>query len=956
MKPLKATLSLIAVISLFVGAIWQSPASAATSPVLTPLGRFLDYSVIEVPSAIDVDDAGNIYVVDSLRKRVAKFDKYLKFLRYYDKMRVYGSSLAVTNDGRKIIVGSGEQVDIVDGDSGEVITALGVGDGEFTFAVEIDIDPLTQRVYVADMATFGVKVYDLNSGEYLFRFGSKGYGNGQFRNIWSLSFNEYSGEVYVSDIAGYSTIRPSVQVFNRDGQFLRNIKGYDGFGAPPVPFFSGMTFDPSGRAYVLDILNGAIRFLGLPTTPLGQFKNPGYRPGQMAMPRGIIYDKLTGRLFVTCDGARIEIYGVDGAENPANANVAPGQPVPVSPVGDVEVVTATPQLNYLNATDNDGDNLVYDVQVFSASEVVADYIGLPSGATESYAQVAAELTENARFGWHVRAFDGEAASDWTAQQYFYVNAQEEAPVAPVLLAPEAGTIAAGATVLSWGTAVDPDPFDTVSYRVEIAADATFAELVASADLTGNAIMLSEFADYLALQDGQTYFWRALAVDNHGLVSVAGDASNFVYDTTVLRFSANMPDAAVYLGGNYAYSGRYIGHTPVELRDVPAGVETVVVKRAGFEPFVGKVVIGERENIDFYAQLVAAIMPAELKANPLSADGQKIVLNGAVAPFIADVNADGVVDLVAASADGAINLFTGALVDGELEFTAAGLLAAELPLISGACPLLVDWNNDRVSDLLVGGADGTVSLFVAVNGVLTPTSLTLVGGAPVIVAGDAAPVVYDIDADGDKDLLVGSSDGTIAQFINVGSDAAPQLSAAGNLSFTMAPSAGPVAPFVTDWDADGSDDLLVTAGEHIYVYQSAGAVWSPVGVLAVTDALLNNNNGKSKTGAYSIGTGLTLFALDLDGKKGKDLLVGNDSGEIRLVRSFGKDYVAAFNAALVDKVAQITTANETPVDSAALGAAIAEGDYKQVAKECRSLLLTLDAAATVYAQELLDILK
>lgn len=956
MKPLKATLSLIAVISLFVGAIWQSPASAATSPVLTPLGRFLDYSVIYTPTAVDVDGAGNLYVLDPLDKKVVKFDKYLKIQRTYSGMPQAGSCMAVTKDGRKLVVGGGKQVNVVDGDSGEIITTFGVGEGEFTFAGDLDIDESTGRVYVTDLSTFGIKVYDLDSGNYLFRFGTRGYGNGQFRNIWSLAFNDYSGEVYVSDIVGYSNVRPSIQVFTREGQFIRNLSGLTSFGQPAVPWFSGMGFDAAGRAYILDLLNGCIRFLGVPTTILGEYRNPGYRPGQLAMPRDIAYDELTGRLFVTCDGGRVEVFGVDGAENPANANVAPGQPVPVSPVGDVEVVTATPQLNYLNATDNDGDDLVYDVQVFSASEIVADYVGLPSGATESYAQVAAELTENARFGWHVRAFDGEAASDWTAQQYFYVNAREEAPVAPVLLAPEAGTIAAGATVLSWGTAVDPDPFDTVSYRVEIAADATFTELVASADLTGNAIMLSELADYLALQDGQTYFWRALAVDNHGLVSVAGDANNFVYDTTVLRFSANMPDAAVYLGGNYAYSGRYIGNTPVELRDVPAGVETVVVKRAGFEPFVGKVVIGERENIDFYAQLVAAIMPAELKANPLSADGQKIVLNGAVAPFIADVNADGVVDLVAASADGAINLFTGTLVDGELEFAAAGPLAAELPLISGACPLLVDWNNDRVADLLVGGTDGTVSLFVAVNGVLTPTSLTLVGGAPVIVAGDAAPVVYDIDADGDKDLLVGSSNGTIVQFINVGSDAAPQLSAAGKLSFTMAPSAGPVAPFVTDWDADGSDDLLVTAGEHIYVYQLAGAVWSPVGVLAVTDALLNNNNGKSKTGAYSIGTGLTLFALDLDGKKGKDLLVGNDSGEIRLVRSFGKDYVAAFNAALADKVEQITAVNETPVDSAALGAAIAEGDYNQVAKECRSLLLTLDAAAAVYAQELLDILK
>jgi hypothetical protein len=85
--------------------------------------------------------------------------------------------------------------------------------------------------------------------------------------------------------------------------------------------------------------------------------------------------------------------------------------------------------------------------------------------------------------------------------------------------------------------------------------------------------------------------------------------------------------------------------------------------------------------------------------------------------------------------------------------------------------------------------------------------------------------------------------------------------------------------------------------------------------------------------------LRFFAADMDGEKGKDLVVGLETGELRLLASKGKTPVAAFNQALLDKVEQSRLADEALQFSDALSAlslAIGSGNLGQAALDAELL--------------------
>jgi DNA-binding beta-propeller fold protein YncE len=928
---------LIAVIWLSYNGMGGAPAVAAEAPLIESLGRIREG--LSVPTGLDVDGAGNLYVADPRRGAVVKFDKYARQIASFTTVAVSGG-LAVTADGSRLYVASGDAVAVLSGDDGSLLGQLGAGAGEFVRAFEIAVDA-QGFVFVADSVSLRIRVYD-GLGVFRYLFGGPGTGAGQFGMIASLAVDGGAGEVYVADSLSVGTsVKPRIQVFDLGGNLLRTLSSATGFGASPMTFFGGMAFDPFGRGYFLDPLKNQIRILSLPATYLSTYAAAGYEAGQLAGPIDAVFDPSTDRLFVVCGGGRIEVFGIDGGQNPVHTNVKPGLPLPLSPIEGTEVATATPELLFRNAADADGDALSYGVRLLAGEALVAEYAGLPEGEGSSFAAVDVALKENGRYLWSVQAFDGEEVSGWSEPQSFYVNAVQEAPSVPELFAPLSGATLSGDGILSWQAAVDPDPFDTLGYVVEIAADAAFGEPLLQEPASATSVALSDLSGYGALEDGGNYFWRVRAVDNHGVASQGSEPGSFLYDTTLLAVAANMPGARVHLGGSYGYAGRYLGEAPLEVRDFPAGAASVLVERAGFEPFIAQVRPLEGENVAVYAELAPAVAPAELKARPLQAAGADILLGGDAAPFAVDFDNDGLTDLLVGDATGELTLYKKALSAEGAEYFAAGETLA-LPLVPGATPFAADWDDDGRKDLLVGAADGTVTLFLNTGSEEAPAfdggTLLQAAGAPIAVGAAAAVAVIDIDGDGDKDLAVGGASGAVRLFVNGGSDAAPQLAPAGNL-LTLS---SPVAPFFADWDGDGERELLVAASEHLYRYaRGADGAFAPVEVLGIGSDLLNHNNGKSAKGAFSLGDRLRLFAYDADGAKGKDLLVGNAAGEVRLVASHGSEKVAAFGGALLEKVAQIDgmlrdSAPELAPQVAELAAAVAAGELKEAARLVRSL--------------------
>lgn len=959
--------SFAAVISLFVCVIWHVPADAAVNPKIASLGRISEGLL--AAGRLDVDIEGNLYVADGLQKKVLKYDKYGQLVKTYSGFPVYAHGLAVTPDGSKLYVAGRTVVSIVDGVSGQVLGRLTSnanpsGEGEFTYASEIDLndrDILNGEgyIYVADMGAVKVKFYDSN-GKYVGEFGGIGklpypsgtLGHGQFLSIWGMTVDPVAGEVYVADnqTSTYrrSTYSPQIQVFGLDGVYNRSML-QESFvstplAVPALGMFAGFTFDNFGRGYFLDTTWDNIRIHELPSSVLGQYGEEGYEEGQLHDPYDIIFDPLTSRLFVSSDAGRIEIYGLDGVGNPARpvTNVAPASPVLIGPGGEGEVAQNPPVLTFGNAQDDDKDVLTYDVKVLSGGVVAAEVLGVVEGSNQTVVKLLQALPENAVYSWTARSFDGQAFSDWAVEETFYLNAVAEEPTPPALLEPVASPVALnGGARFIWEGSVDPDPFDTISYLFQVAADPSFNNPLINVALNAEtSVVLGELTGYADLLDGETYFWQVQAVDNHGLRSSGGEIRSFVYDTTILTIAANMPGAQVYLGGNLAYAGKYIGEAPIELRDLAPTALSVVVERAGFDPWVGQVLIAERNNTEIYAALVPAILPQDLKARPLSVGGNKLVSGADVSPFVTDFDNDGLIDLLTGEATGVLTLYRGEASDQPPAFSPGESLAVSAP--AGSAPVVVDWDNDGKKDLLVGTAVGTVQCYLNHGTEAAPQfsawSYLSVAGVPIAVGNSAVPAVFDWDGDGDKDLLVGSGAGAITAYRNIGSDAAPELVLAEQLVPALS---GNAAPFVVDWNADGRKDLLVATNQHLYLYLGqAGGVFSAASVLTVSSDLIGKN-GNSNNGSRYVGDRLRIFAFDSDRIKGKDLLVGNAAGEVKLARSNSNELAPAFYVALLQKVEQIR--ESVPAGSVAIlleldeiSNALVAGDLSVVKQRCNLL--------------------
>jgi large repetitive protein len=165
----------------------------------------------------------------------------------------------------------------------------------------------------------------------------------------------------------------------------------------------------------------------------------------------------------------------------------------------------------------------------------------------------------------------------------------------------------------------------------------------------------------------------------------------------------------------------------------------------------------------------------------------------------------------------------------------------------------DLDGDGRAELLVGTEDGRISRFDNAGTVDAPvwrlTEENLMAtqpdkpgqprmtARPIRVSGLAAPVLVDLDGDGDIDLLVGSADGRVAYYRNVGTPLLPSFELA-NAELVPPGLGTAVVVAAQDLNGDRAPDLLIgTAAGDVYLLMNSGTRRDPAfcGQLPAPDA-------------------------------------------------------------------------------------------------------------------------
>ena len=353
----------------------------------------------------------------------------------------------------------------------------------------------------------------------------------------------------------------------------------------------------------------------------------------------------------------------------------------------------------------------------------------------------------------------------------------------------------------------------------------------------------------------------------------------------LTIVSSPPGASIYWNGNYAYLGIYSDSTPQSFNQAVEGKQVLRLTYPGFNDYYGTIDFSDLSE-DTYTIALTSFSGTDFnQMTPVKANNDDIALDNCSTPFVVDYDVDGRKDLLTGTKEGTIALFTNTGTDtasalSEYDFLKAG--GKDIDVGTHSAPFMADFNNDGYQDLLVGNGEGSL-IYYANEGdnahpvFSLPIALKDDQGADIAVDSYSIPCVVDWNKDRKKDLLLGSGEGILALYINQGSDSEPLFTSP--LEIEIEGNAVDVgnfaAPFVTDWNADGKQDLLVGDGDgFIHLYLDVSTTSEP----QLMSAGLIQTNGQD---LYVDEGSAVPFLVDWDNDGKKELLVGTAEGPIYL---------------------------------------------------------------------------
>jgi DNA-binding beta-propeller fold protein YncE len=223
---------------------------------------------------VAVDDSGNIYVSNSEKNNIIKFDASGK---YVTKWGSYGNGnnqlnnpggIAVDKDGNVYVCDQSNHRISKFTSSGTFIRtwgSQGSSDGLFQNPRDIAADG-ANNVYVTDQWNNRVQVFNSN-GDFLRKWGSWGYGDNNLRSPSGIT-PDSEGSVYVVDPGNYRVMK-----YTSNGTFLAK-SGTQGNGDLQFECPNGIAIDYNFNVYVTDNCNNRVLKFKSTWKPTVEITNP----------------------------------------------------------------------------------------------------------------------------------------------------------------------------------------------------------------------------------------------------------------------------------------------------------------------------------------------------------------------------------------------------------------------------------------------------------------------------------------------------------------------------------------------------------------------------------------------------------------------------------------------------------------------------------------------------------
>lgn len=210
----------------------------------------------------------------------------------------------------------------------------------------------------------------------------------------------------------------------------------------------------------------------------------------------------------------------------------PGTPTIDSPASGAQVATLHPTLQVMTSADAKDPTTKVQFEVYAdeamtqqvASALVDKAPPAPGNGTGTVVQptgwvVGVDLSDNTKYWWRARAFNGTTIYSPWVNGRFFVNTVNDAPDNFNLTNPVPGSdVTTLVPTLSWTNSLDKDG-DAITYSVNVYKDAALTDIVAQAvDLPEAAGGSTSWTVPTPLTNHARYYWRVIAKDALGALT------------------------------------------------------------------------------------------------------------------------------------------------------------------------------------------------------------------------------------------------------------------------------------------------------------------------------------------------------------------------------------------------------------------------------------------------------